>query len=207
MRFIFARHGESTANIEAVISNRSQEHGLTALGIRQAESLADRLAGEQVRGLYTSPLLRARQTSQIIVDELKIPMIIKEELREIDCGTLEGRGDPEAWETFLAIFREWLQGKKWQVHLSGGESFVDITRRFIPFFQALRVEFKDQAGSIVLISHGGLFYTMLPLILENISFKFARDTTITNTSVIVAEDLNGVLECREWCGEREFNEK
>jgi len=202
MKFIFAHHGESTANREAIISNRDQEHGLTELGIQQAGTLANRLAGEQVIQLYSSPLLRARQTSQIIADKLNIPLIIAEELREFDCGTLEGRGDPDAWKAFLAIFQDWLQGKKWRVCMAGGESFTDIARRFFPFIVGLRKKFSGQEGSLVLVSHGGLLYTMLPLILENVSFEYAAGTIIGNTGVVVAEEMNGSLICREWCGKR-----
>lgn len=43
MRLIFARHGESQANVERIISNRALPHGLTAKGRAQAETLALRL--------------------------------------------------------------------------------------------------------------------------------------------------------------------
>ncbi|MGB8253716.1 MAG: histidine phosphatase family protein, partial [Anaerolineaceae bacterium] len=129
-----------------------------------------------------------------------IPLIIAEELREFDCGTLEGRGDPDAWKAFLDIFQDWLQGKKWRVCMAGGESFSDIARRFFPFIEGLRKKFNGQEGSLVLISHGGLLYTMLPLILENVSYEYAGGTIIGNTGVVVAEELHGSLICREWCG-------
>ncbi|MGA9397633.1 MAG: histidine phosphatase family protein [Anaerolineaceae bacterium] len=200
MKFIFVRHGESTANTKKVISNRDDIHGLTELGIQQADTLADRLAGEQVIGIYSSPLLRAHQTGRIIADKFNIPLIIAEELREFDCGSLEGRSDPDAWKAFLDIFQDWLQGKKWRVFMAGGESFSDIARRFFPFIEGLRKKFNGQEGSLVLISHGGLLYTMLPLILENVSYEYAGGTIIGNTGVVVAEELHGSLICREWCG-------
>ncbi len=202
MKFIFARHGESTANREHIISNRDQGFGLTEQGIQQANLLATRLAGENVIQLYTSPLLRARQTSEIIIKKLNIPVVVAEELREFDCGFLEGRNDPEAWSVFLSIFQDWLKGKKWRVHMAGGESFMDIYRRFIPFIENIRKENEDQADSIMFVSHGGLFYTMLPLILENISYKSTSSTIMGNTDIIIAEDVDGLLTCLEWCGKK-----
>ena len=200
MKLIFVRHGESTANREHIISNRNQEFGLTEQGIHQANLVATRLAGENVARLYTSPLLRARQTGEIIAKQVNIPHIVADELREFDCGSLEGRNDPEAWNSFLSIFQDWLKGKKWRVHMAGGESFMDITRRFIPFVEKIRKDYEGQTGSLVLVSHGGVFYTMLPLILENVSFKSTSGTIMGNTDIVIAEEVQGLLICREWCG-------
>lgn len=202
MKYFFTRHAESTANRDGIISNRDEAHGLTELGIQQAGILADYLAGDEIIHLYSSPLLRARQTSQIISDKLKIPLIFEEALREFDCGSLEGRSDPDAWKEFLSIFQEWLKGKKWRISMAGGESFMDIARRFFPFIEGLRNEFGCQQGGLVLVSHGGLLYTMLPLILANISYEFASGMILGNTGVVMAEEMNGLLVCREWCGTR-----
>jgi broad specificity phosphatase PhoE len=63
-------------------------------------------------------------------------------------------------------------------------------------------ESQGKPGNILLVSHGGLLYTMLPLLLENISFEFAGSRIMTNTSLVIADEQDGLLYCREWCGER-----
>ena len=65
MRIYFARHGESQANLLHEISNRGLKHGLTRRGREQAVALADRLQNLAVTHIYSSPLLRAIETSVI----------------------------------------------------------------------------------------------------------------------------------------------
>jgi probable phosphoglycerate mutase len=202
MRYFFVRHGESTANTQKILSNREDSPGLTEMGIQQAKSLAERLSTEKFECLYSSPILRAQQTSRIIAERLNLPVIIEDALRENDCGSLEGRGDEEAWAIMIELFQAWMQGMRRYEKMAGGESFDDITRRFMPFMHDLMKELQGRQGSILLVSHGGLLYTMLPLLLENISFEFAGKSIMTNTSVVIADEKDGLLYCREWCGER-----
>ena len=129
-------------------------------------------------------------------------MVVEDALRENDCGSLEGRGDEEAWAVMIELFQAWMQGKRRDVAMAGGESFDDITKRFMPFMHRLMKESQGKQGSILLVSHGGLLYTMLPLLLENVSHEFAGSRIMTNTSLVIADEKDGLLFCREWCGER-----
>ena len=202
MKFIFARHGESTSNTEKIIANRDDTHGLTEKGIRQAEDLAARLSNGKILQVYSSPLRRAHQTGFIVADKLGISMSIEEALREFDCGNLEGRSDKESWASFIDLFQAWLRGERKDEAMAGGESIQDISNRFSPFIDKLINEMKGKEGSLLLVSHGGVLYTMLPLILSNISYEYASATLIGNTDVVVAEESNSSLICREWCGQQ-----
>jgi len=71
----------------------------------------------------------------------------------------------------------------------------------VPFIQNLVQTTCGQSGSLLLVSHGGVLYTMLPLLLENITHEFAGSRIMTNTSIIIADEEAGKLICREWCGE------
>jgi hypothetical protein len=73
MRLYFVRHGESEANVLEVFSNRGLEHGLTQRGRVQTASLAQKLAGRQIIKLFTSPILRATQTAEILAEMLGVP--------------------------------------------------------------------------------------------------------------------------------------
>ena len=66
MRLIFARHGQSEANVLRIMSNRDLPHGLTTLGWEQAAALAQRMVEESPTALYCSPILRARQTASVV---------------------------------------------------------------------------------------------------------------------------------------------
>jgi broad specificity phosphatase PhoE len=202
MRYIFARHGESTTNVQKILSNHDESDGLTEKGIKQAEDLATRLSTEGIVRMYASPILRAQQTGRIVADKLNLSMITEDALREGDCGSLEGRGDSEAWAVYIKTFTDWMKGENREVAIAGGESFQDISDRFMPFMQGLIKEFHGKDGSLLLVSHGGVLYTMLPLLLKNISYEFVGTRMMNNTSLMIAEEKDGSLFCREWCGER-----
>ena len=66
MRLYFIRHGESEANVLHEISNRGAKHGLTEKGRAQVAALAQKLGAIPFVKLYSSPLLRAIQTAEIL---------------------------------------------------------------------------------------------------------------------------------------------
>jgi broad specificity phosphatase PhoE len=196
MNLYFVRHGESEANILHEISNRGEKHPLTDRGIQQAETLAESLRGLPLTRIFTSPLLRARQTAQILGDSLNIPVETTDALREYDCGLLEGRADPAAWALFWQVNNAWLAGNL-EMRLSGGESFNDMQARFVPFVE----DVITTTGDKLFVSHGGLYRLMLPLLLTNIDHEWAHEHPIGNTAYILAETGPDGLVCLEWCGE------
>src|SRR5690606_31368942 len=110
MNMYFVRHGESVANVNQVFSNRvEQNHPLTNLGISQAQELAHKLANISPLKIYTSPLIRATQTAEIISKQLGSVMEVAPALREYDVGILEEQ--PYSAER-LAVYanneQEWL---------------------------------------------------------------------------------------------------
>lgn len=198
MKLYFARHGESEANVLKVISNRGSRHGLTEKGRRQAAELASNLKGSGATRVYSSPLLRALQTAEIVSSALGVDYDITDALREFDCGIAEGRSDPESWDLHQKVMENWLKHGELDARIEQGESFGDIQNRFIPFIRSLLVA-QGEAGSCILIGHGGLYLCMLPLLLVNISRAAAL--RFPNAAYVLAEARSVGLVCLDWCGE------
>lgn len=91
MKLYFVRHGESEANLLREFSNRGLKHGLTDKGRTQAAELAQKLKETPVTKIFSSPLLRAVQTTEILAASLSKPYQLTGALREYDCGVLEGK--------------------------------------------------------------------------------------------------------------------
>jgi len=121
MRLYFVRHGQSEANVQSVISNRDLPHPLTELGRQQAMQLAQAMAAVPVTRIYSSPLLRARQTAEILSAALGAPIEITDALREFDCGIAEGRSDDEAWSLSRRVMDDWLGRGDPSSRIEGGE--------------------------------------------------------------------------------------
>lgn len=201
MHLYFVRHGESEANILRVISNRTLPHGLTETGRLQAIALAETLKSVPVTAIYSSPILRAVQTSEILSQALGVRFETTDALREYDCGVLEGRSDEEAWQQQTEIFRQWFTEHNPGYHFDGGESLDDIKARFVPFIDRLVEAHRYTEHVVILVGHGGAFYAMLPQILMNVSYEFALARPFRNTACVIAEFSSLGLVCREWAGE------
>jgi broad specificity phosphatase PhoE len=202
MKAIFVRHGESEANLLNEFSNRGLKHSLTERGKAQATTLAEKLMRRSVARIFSSPLLRAVQTAEILSDSLRVPYETVDALREYDCGVLEGRSDPAGWAEYTRVLEEWILRRRWERRIEGGESFFDIRDRFVPLIGHLLDRYGDSREGVILVGHGGLYRCMLPLVLENIDFGFAMQHPLGNTQYVDAETHGRELVCVEWGGIR-----
>ena len=198
MKLYFVRHGESEANTRHVISNRESPFGLTDLGRQQANSLADRLKDIPITAIFSSPVLRARETADILSQSLRQAYQVTEALREYDCGILEEQSDAASWLMHREIYEDWTLHHNYQRQPEGGECFLDIQNRFLPFIEALTHDGLHTNHHILFVGHGGLFQLMLPLVLTNIDNGFVRSHGIKHTDCVIAEQQAGELVCMQW---------
>lgn len=199
MRLYFIRHGESEANILREISNRGRRHPLTATGRAQAAALADRLRDAGISRLYSSPLLRATETADILAAAWGIDYQVTDALREFDCGIVEGRSDIVAWDAWRGVVAAWRAGR-WDSRIEGGESLEDIRDRFVPFVTDLATHATDDQDAVALIGHGGLYYTVMPLALVNVDRAWVEAQELPNTAIITVEARADGLWCVDWAG-------
>ncbi len=154
----YVRHGENPANLTGELSCKAVDYPLTTRGVGQAVDVAAELASRLADGpgpaaIYASPLLRARQTAQIIAARLGMPCTVLEELRELDVGTLEGRRDEQAWATYVGVCHAWLAGDHDRAY-PGGENYHRLTARLAAAF---RRSLDHPPGSVVLmVAHDGI---------------------------------------------------
>jgi len=199
MKVYFARHGESQANVLHEISNRGLRHGLTPKGRVQAAALAERLQACSITHVYSSPVLRAIETSIIVANRLGIEYEITAALKEYDCGIAEGRSDDAAWQMWQELLNAWIVDKQWEDRIDGGESFIDIRERFVPFVDSLIDRHKE--SNLLCLSHGGVYSMMLPLVLQNVDHELIATRGFDYTGCVVGEMRSTGLVCVEWGGQ------
>jgi broad specificity phosphatase PhoE len=198
MKLYFVRHGESEANTRHVISNRESPFGLTPLGKQQASTLGENLRDIPITAIYSSPILRARETAEILSHSFRLPYQITEALREYDCGILEEKSDEESWKLHSAIAEDWTLNHNYLRKPEGGENFLDIKKRFIPFIENFTHDGLYAQDNILFVGHGGLLQLMLPEILTNIDHAFVRSHGIGHTQCIIAEYCFNGFVCLQW---------
>jgi|SRR5581483_3163673 broad specificity phosphatase PhoE len=201
MRFYFVRHGESEANLRNEFSNENHaKHPLTAKGRAQVEALAEKLRGEKFTAIYSSPLLRARQTAEILNVPHGLEIQITPALSEHHAGNLEGRSDPTAWDAYAALFETWIMKRDLDARMPGGESFNDLRARFIPLVGGLVQQYQDTDANLLLVAHAGIYHAMLPLLLTNVGYAFGYKHILGNAALVLAEQREEGLVCLSWDG-------
>lgn len=148
---VLIRHGETDWNRAHRIQGHRQIP-LNALGLRQAQATAAGLAGESCTALYSSDLLRARQTADAVAAVTGLAVVEHAGLREWDLGLLAGethesaaRRVPEAY----ALFRD----KVPDVVIPGGESIRQRYTRVVATVEAIAA--AHGGGRVVVVTHGG----------------------------------------------------
>ena len=161
---VIVRHGQSERNVAkeqakvtgatTVSSNglRDVDTPLTPLGVQQAiatgKFLRDR---DSFDVIFSSPYMRALQTSQHLVEQMSVAprILLEERVREIEFGILsdltwQGVREryPEEWT------RREREGKYWY-RPPGGESRPDVALRVHSFLGALTRDFRQQKVLVV----------------------------------------------------------
>jgi Fructose-2,6-bisphosphatase len=152
------RHGQTDWNVQGRWQGQTPDAPpLNAVGLAQAHALAGQLV-EQVAhdgiafaALYSSDLLRARQTAEVIAQHLGLPIQLDARLREVHLGTWEGMlGD----EVALRYVAELDERRRDPVHSRPpqGETVFELAARV---GQALDdVAWAHPRGNVIVVSHG-----------------------------------------------------
>jgi broad specificity phosphatase PhoE len=148
---LLARHGETADNVPPETVMGSRDVPLSERGRSQAEELAHAVAGEGVAAIWTSPLVRARETAEIVAATLGLAVRVDERLAESFRGSWEGRRlvdiereEPEAWAA-------WLRGGPEFRFPGGGESLGEHQARAL----AALADVRGGPLPALVVCHGG----------------------------------------------------
>jgi probable phosphoglycerate mutase len=153
--FYLIRHGDTPA-VGHFVAGRAAGVHLNDRGRRQVEELAEQLAGEPIRAVYSSPLERARETAEPLARRLGLAVQIVEELLELDFGHWTGKSFAE-----LDPLPEWRRYNSFRggTRIPGGELMLDVQARAVGFMQRLGAERPGEA--VALVSHGDVIRSAL----------------------------------------------
>jgi len=178
MKLIVIRHGETIDNINKNIQGQNDGQ-LSAIGVVQAQKIADRLQKEKIDFIYCSDLGRARETLNYIAKYHKnTPVIYEPMLRERDFGEFNGK----KLDDYKAK-RDAINRNNWRP--KNGENFYDVKKRIRKFLKYL-IENHQDNDTILIVSHGGWKGTFFSQIMD-IPRKKAFFIQFDNTSVSEVE--------------------
>lgn len=150
MKIYVIRHGLTELN-KAKKVNGEIDEPLIKEGIEQAKAIIA-LIPKNVKYIFASPLLRAKQTAEIISSKPSLPIYIQDELTEVHMGSLAGKSWEEM-ENGLELKKK-HRTVQFDYHQYGGESVKDVKKRILKFFKKINNIYRD--NEVLIVTHGGV---------------------------------------------------
>ena len=162
--FYFFRHGHSLRQVKNLAMCWPEKIfcPLTNEGKKEVVLSAQKLKKKKIDIIFSSDLLRTKQTAQIISEIIGAKIIFSKQLREYNVGIFNGKETKLAWD-YLAKKKDIISTK-----LPKGESLRKMAKRMYNFLK--EIDEKYQNKNIVIVSHE-LPLTILEWILRGISLK------------------------------------
>jgi len=190
---VLVRHGETAWNAEGRVQGQT-DVPLNDVGRAQAEALVPVLAAEVFGAIYSSDLLRVRETARPVARMLGLEVVLEAGLRERHYGMFETLTYVECRERFPAEFERFRE-KELAFDFATGESLRAFHTRALASVRAIA---ERHAGEAVLVfTHGGVL-EMLYREATARGLRSARDFEIPNAAINRFEFAAGRWQLRAW---------
>ncbi len=174
------RHGQAISATQ----NTFGDTGLSALGIRQAERLRDRLAASREIAadvLIASTFLRARETAEIIAPALGLPIVFDDAVQEWRDG-ITGDNSISVEEYTAGFYAAPLDQKPFFRPTLNSETWVEFALRASAALNRITQEYAGK--TMVIVCHGGIVDCSFIYFLGLSALNFPRILFAThNTSI------------------------
>ena len=147
------RHGKTDWNVKRKLQGRI-DIPLNEEGRRMAKE-----AGKEYRNIhfdicYCSPLIRAKETAEIVLKGRNIPIIIDERLKEMGFGIYEGIEN--SFDIPDCPINELFHHPESYQVVEGGESLEELYARTGAFLKEIVEPVLDQGKDILIVGHGAM---------------------------------------------------
>ncbi len=124
---ILVRHGECEGNIKGLFRGRA-DFPLNKRGLIQAHDLSRELKKFTVKYIYSSPLIRAWQTAEVIGEQCGIEINAEEGFNNIELGSWEGRFMKDIAEQYPDEWELWVDNPE-KLRVENMETLHDVQKR------------------------------------------------------------------------------
>lgn len=184
---IFLRHGETDWNAQQRIQGQTDVE-LNEQGRAQARALVAATAHLDIHALYSSDLLRARDSATYLADARGLQVVALPQLRERHLGIFQGWTGVEVqarWPQEYVRYRE----RDPEQNLDNGESLMQLQRRVVTICEELISRHRGE--QLALVTHAGVIDIVYRHALGR-PLNTAREVEIGNASLHrFACDANG----------------
>jgi len=193
------RHGETIWN-RLGKTQGIQDTSLTDIGRTQAKKLGEQLKkNNNINAIYCSDLLRARETAEIIGEEISLKPISSSLLREVSFGSWEGLSIQEIEERYPGQLARWRNELTFAPE--GGESLLAVRDRIVSFIDMIKEEHQKNGDNILIVSHAATTKIII-LSLIGIPLNLLTHFKISQASLSllnVQQDRNSIIYLNDTC--------
>ncbi|MFX0066639.1 MAG: histidine phosphatase family protein [Candidatus Hermodarchaeota archaeon] len=206
MLVVFFRHGKTTWNVERRVMGQT-DIPLSVEGKKEVRESSSYLKSLDIRYIYSSDLLRALETTNILLQELNLSKEILEvttDLRERNLGSLSGskylgkrKEDGKTYLTYNkdgTVFKFLVEDFDEFVKNNAGESKADYLNRTKAFLKKLdaKSESLDEDRTILVVTHGGFIRGFLSLTTDFTLEETYDKLTIPTCTRVVYQAEKGI---------------
>jgi probable phosphoglycerate mutase len=152
LRLCLVRHGETQWNADGRVQGQL-DVPLSPIGLAQARAVASALGKERFDAMYSSDLMRVRQTAEPVCRLFHQEAILDKRLRERHYGVFQGLTYADA-KIKLPEDYERFRAKDPEYAFQTGESLLQFNERALSFFAFLIENHSNQ--SLLVFTHGGV---------------------------------------------------
>ena len=178
MDLLMIRHGEIPSNINKVYAGRSPEH-LTEKGVRQARQVSEKLKSLKIDALYSSPIQRALQTTQILSEDIGVDLEVDDAFRELEMGPWEGLSENDVAKEYPGEWSIWNSDPT-KLRLAGRETLDELLGRVLTGVKSIYDKAKDR--NVVIVTHVAIIRVLL-LWHEKKSLNLYKSIHIPNAEI------------------------
>lgn len=185
------RHGETEWNEKKLIQGHT-DIPLNTKGKEQAKLLGKQLKDIDFDVVFSSDLLRAANSAEIIIKEKEMTVIKIKSLRERFFGRFEGKSLDEMRKAFGEVMLVTKEKQK-KLNIYDVENDEEIIARLIPFMKKTAKQYIGK--KILMVTHGGLLRAFLSYV--NYEVPEYSDRPMKNTGYLIIESDGSKFEIIE----------
>lgn len=191
------RHGETDNNKNGIIQGSRIDADLNSTGEIQAKAAAERLKKIPFAAAFSSDLVRARRTAEIISLEHNLAVVTNKAIRERSLGAMEGKSETEfrtKLKKLLLKFDALSDEAKYDFDFPYGiENINSAIARLISFLRMISVAYLGK--TVLVVSHGALIRHFLIRVgfatFKQLSWTAGKQPPISNLGHVVF-DSDGI---------------
>ena len=156
LRIHLIRHGETDANVFGQYIGSKTDMPISPEGFKKLQNLAANIPYPEIDCLYSSPMLRCRQTAAVLYPDMGLVTV--DNLKEYDFGDFEGKTAAEL-ET-NPDFINWAAGNS-TAPPNGEENSDFVARLCVGLQQIVMDMIEKNKREAAVIMHGGAIMMLL----------------------------------------------